>query len=225
MLFSSGEKQVVNSLDKRDSHAASNGVEHMSRLRGLFSLFVSPSILLLLLIIQGCGPRIYTYPEEWPSSAIAAERGCQDIAGTYRNSGSSSENMADVYLFDTITNEGIFGTHECTYCVVTLAWSDSELSELLVTLRYAGGGPIIEQVVLKRDEGDFACESGAISTEYVTGFEAYVEGYIESGTRKFFMADDGSLILKENATVMGHMLVVIPGGWTQTIYSRWLRQD
>lgn len=214
-----------NRLDKRDSYVTSESVEHMSWWQYLCSLPLSLSVFLLLTIC-GCGPRVYSYPEEWPSSVIAAEQSCQEIAGTYRNGGSSSESGSDVYLFDSITNEGIFGTHECTYCVVTLAWSDSELRDLLITLRYPGtGGPIIEKEMLSRKKGDFTCENGAVSIEYVMGFEAYVEGFVESGTRKFFMADDGSLIQEEHATVMGHMLVLIPGGWTQTTYSRWLRWD
>ena len=201
----------------------------------LYSLLLKSSILLVVFTIQGCAPVVYSYPETWPSPLIADDQDCQNISGTYMNAGDTSdETYRKEFLFDMITNEGFMGKHECTNCTVKLAWHNSDLSELSVTL-HDSDGLLLEKEVLRREKGDFACENGAVVIEFVVGFEAYVEGVFEAGTRKYFLAveekdellagGDYWLIQKQHSTAIARMLVVVPFSVTVTRYSRWLKID
>lgn len=191
------------------------------RMQNFLSLVLSFTLLLTLCVLQGCSST-YDYP--LATRALKLDHECRDIAGVYRNRGHTKEpgGTEDVYLFDKITNEGFVGTHGCGSCTVTLAWSDSDLSELLVTLHYPSGLKL-EEATLKRESGDYTCEDGLVSVGFAEGYEIYIQGGIASGTRKYYLEEGGSLIQKEHATVLAHTWVVIPQVQEYTDYSLWGR--
>jgi hypothetical protein len=196
-------------------------VDHERKMRGFLALVLTLILLPAFATLQGCSS---TSEYSFAPRALTLEHDCRDIAGVYRNRGDTNDHYAkdSVYLFDKITGEGYFGMHGCGSCSVTLAWIDSDLSELLVTLHYPSGHTL-EEVTLKHENDDFTCEDGMVSVGFTQGIEVIIDGYIASGTRKYFLAEDGSLVQEEHFILLGHTLIAIPWGMEYTSYTLWPR--
>ncbi len=174
-----------------------------------------------LLALQGCASAPGNYPAQWPERVITSKQGCPDISGTYNNP-DNGRNPA--YLYDSITNAGIiFGTHECIDCKVILGWTDPEQNQLSVTLQDATGSTL-ETTLLEQDRDEFSCTEGAILIKYLAAAEFVIAGGIRSGTRKYYLAEDGSLILDDHFSAVGHYFY-IPLANKTIDYVRWLRAD
>jgi len=171
--------------------------------------------------LHGCTSVPDNYPGQWPDRLYTSAQDCPDITGTYSNPGDGS---AREYLFDSITNEGIFGIHECTDCKVIVEWMDPGQDQLSVTLQDATGA-VLEDALLNKDKGDFTCQEGAISIKYLVAAEFVLVGGIRSGTRKYYLSEDGSLIAEDAFTSAGHVYVYVPAARKSTAYTRWLRVD
>lgn len=191
--------------------------------KGRISRRCSPVLATLFLFVsftlQGCSA-VLTYPTDWPAIMPMQKSGCPDITGTYQNLGKSQSGNKK-YLFDTLTNEGIFGAHEHAGLFVKLEWVSSDQNNLLVTLLDYSGD--VEQTLLNKTNGDFSCIDGALVVEFTEGMELIFEGYIDSGIRKFRLADDGSLVLEENSTYLAHFTFVIPVVVKSTSHTIWYR--
>jgi len=174
----------------------------------------------LLFILQGCASAPGHKPAQWPERVITSKQDCPDISGTYNNQGSGSGYN---YLFDSMTNEGVFGRHEGADYKVILALSAPDQNRLTMKLQDAAGSTL-EEALLEQDKGEFSCKEGAITIKYLAGAEALVIGAIRSGTRKYYPGEDGSLIHEDHFSAAGHYFY-IPLANKGIDYIRWLRAD
>ena len=177
----------------------------------------------LSLSLQGC-VRNEIYLTDWPEPAVGSKNECTDISGIYKNIGATHHfSKTESYLYDKITNEGIFGTHECA-CNVTLKWTSSARDKLLVTIN-RDSGYTVEETLLEQAKGDYSCTDGVITVNYAEGYERGTDGFIEYGIRKFTLAEDSSLTLEEKGTFLAHLLVVIPFASESVAHTRWMRVE
>jgi hypothetical protein len=107
---------------------------------------------------------------------------------------------------------------------VTLKWASSARDKLLVTLSH-DSGYIVEETLLEQGKGDYTCIDGVITVKFSEGYERGTDGIIEFGTRKFTLAEDGSLTLEQQGIFMAHLFVAIPFGVKSVAHTRWLRVE
>jgi hypothetical protein len=145
--------------------------------------------------------------------------GCPDISGTYNNSGLNvgADNFA--YLYDELTKEGIYGTHECEICPVNIRWLDDQNQTLVVSIESDRG---YFSKHLNQATGDFRCDNGALTIEYTIVAEEILVGTWYTGTRIFKHRKDGSIVRKDQLSAFGHWLI-IPFFLKEVVeYARWL---
>ncbi|MGB5603204.1 MAG: hypothetical protein WBO16_10365 [Gammaproteobacteria bacterium] len=185
-------------------------LRHLTTVVILFSIFS---------ILSACSS-IATYPENWATPMATLDDICPDISGKYFNAGILQSGVED-YLYDKITCEGIWGVHEAAHHAVRVKWIDSKQDQILIRLENIHDGDIVEEKIIGQSDGDFICSNGAVEVQFDEGFEVFIEGYIQSGVRRFFLAEDGSLILEQTSTTIGHTWIYIPLGVKVREYSKW----
>jgi hypothetical protein len=80
-----------------------------------------------------------------------------------------------------------------------------------------------EETLLEQSKEDFICTEGAIEIQYTEGVEGIAEGFIESGVRRFYLAEDGVLVLEQSCTTFGHAVFIIPIGPIK--YNRYIKWE
>ncbi len=161
----------------------------------------------LIVQLSACSVQ-YPRPQDWPETAVSTS-GCPDISGTYYNGPEEVTGTIDAFLFDELSREGIWGTHECHHCPVSILWADEmQRVKLIVTLTDDYGE--IHSVELKKSDGDFMCEEGKLFMDYRLGFEMLFEGMLVVGTRVFEKAVDGSLTRADTHDGYAHTWIYIP---------------
>lgn len=156
-------------------------------------------IVLIILMMQGCSYKS-SFPENWPKPVVSTDA-YTDISGLYHNYADiGREELREIsnpFFFSNLySREKLF---------VDLRWDDPNRDRLFVTLSYAGSND--EGTTVLNKGKDFYCKDGALFVDYFYFLEMGVEGAIASGTRKYFMLEDGSLAVDNNHTVIGHSAI------------------
>ena len=181
------------------------------------------------LLLTGCVTH-QSYPSSFPAPVKATGVDCPDLSGRYRNAPIDCASGTDSFamLYDALTNEGVFGTHQCADCIVQVQWLDDTHDALRLRLIYPANPPLLphdEVETLRRSRGEFDCRDGGLTVALTRGATEISNTILNWGHRTFWRAQDGSLVALEKGQFTGYVIFVIPFYAKYESYIRWRSTD
>ena len=168
--------------------------------------------ILALLVLPGC-VFIDQYPSEWGVPRLTSDNTCPDISGIFRDRGERVNSKFEPSLSNQLLQPRYWNTAE------TVEIKFLEPTQLLI--RVFAGKQLLAESLLSSSNREFECRKGYVVIK--KGEFINREGVFGGEKRAFFFApSDNALIVKEDSSALGLMLL-IPVAGTSTTWSQFHR--